>query len=46
MQMESQLQELYQEIAETVNNMIPEEWERFYFYAQIDESGGASLHFL
>ncbi|KFM96364.1 hypothetical protein DJ91_123 [Priestia megaterium] len=46
MQMEIQLQELYQEIAETVNNMIPEEWERFYFYAQIDESGGASLHFL
>lgn len=37
MQMESQLQELYQEIAETVNNMIPEEWGEFYFYAQIDE---------
>ncbi|GAB1807355.1 antitoxin YezG family protein [Priestia megaterium] len=45
MQMESQLQELYQEIAETVNNMIPEEWERFYFYAQIDESGGRVYFF-
>jgi len=43
--MESQLQELYQEIAETVNNMIPEEWERFYFYAQIDESGGRVYFF-
>jgi uncharacterized protein (TIGR01741 family) len=45
MQMESQLQELYQEIAETVNNMIPEEWKRFYFYAQIDESGGRVYFF-
>ncbi|PFK77603.1 cytoplasmic protein [Priestia megaterium] len=45
MQMESQLQELYQEIAETVNNMIPEEWEKFYFYAQIDESGGRTYFF-
>ncbi|SFH21046.1 Protein of unknown function, DUF600 [Priestia megaterium] len=45
MQMESQLQELYQEIAETVNNMIPEEWERFYFYAKVDESGGRVYFF-
>jgi uncharacterized protein (TIGR01741 family) len=45
MQMESQLQELYQEIAETVNNMIPEEWEIFYFYAQIDEFGGRVYFF-
>ncbi|MED4390545.1 antitoxin YezG family protein [Priestia aryabhattai] len=43
--MESQLQELYQEIAETVNNMIPEEWGEFYFYAQIDESGGRVYFF-
>jgi hypothetical protein len=46
MQMESQLQELYQEIAETVNNMIPEEWGKFYFYAQIDESGGEFTFFI
>jgi len=45
MQMESQLQELYQKIAETVNSMIPEEWEKFYFYAQIDESGGRIYFF-
>lgn len=45
MQMESQLQELYQEIAGTVNSMIPEEWEKFYFYAQIDESGGRVYFF-
>ncbi|WP_427127307.1 antitoxin YezG family protein [Priestia megaterium] len=43
--MESQLQELYQKIAETVNSMIPEEWEKFYFYAQIDESGGRIYFF-
>ncbi|MQR88609.1 DUF600 family protein [Bacillus megaterium] len=43
--MESQLQELYQEIAGTVNSMIPEEWEKFYFYAQIDESGGRVYFF-
>ena len=30
MQMEIQVQELYQEIAETVNNMIPEKWDKFY----------------
>ncbi|MED3897452.1 MULTISPECIES: immunity protein YezG family protein [Priestia] len=30
MQMEIQVQELYQEIAETVNNMIPGKWEKFH----------------
>ena len=45
MQLESQLQELYQEIAETVNNMIPEDWEKFYFYAQVSEDGGGTYFF-
>ncbi|KNH10460.1 MULTISPECIES: immunity protein YezG family protein [Priestia] len=43
--MEEKLQNLYQEIAETVNNMIPEEWEKFYFYAQISEDGGGTYFF-
>ncbi|WP_394531722.1 hypothetical protein C1N83_25530 [Priestia aryabhattai] len=30
MQMEIQVQELYQEIAETVNNMIPGKWGEFH----------------
>ena len=38
--MEIKLNRLYREIAETVYAMIPEEWEKFYFYAQISEAGG------
>ena len=37
------MNKLYREIAETVNEMIPEEWEKFYFYAQISETGGNLL---
>ena len=36
---------LYREIAETINEMIPEEWEKFYFYAQISETGGGTYFF-
>lgn len=25
--------------------MIPEEWERFYFYAQVSEDGGGTYFF-
>ena len=39
-QLEIKLNRLYREIAETVHAMIPEEWEKFYFYAQISEAGG------
>lgn len=35
--MEKEMNKLYREIAETVNEMIPEEWKRFYFYAQISD---------
>ncbi|MBU5465777.1 antitoxin YezG family protein [Virgibacillus sp. MSJ-26] len=37
--MEKQLQNIYQEIADTVNQMISEEWGKVYFYAQISETG-------
>lgn len=34
------MNQIYNRIAETVNEMIPEEWEKFYYYAQISETGG------
>lgn len=43
--MEIKLNRLYREIAETVHAMIPEEWEKFYFYAQISEDGGGTYFF-
>lgn len=36
---------LYREIAETVNDMIPEEWKKFFFYAQVSETGGGTYFF-
>ncbi|HHT7226991.1 antitoxin YezG family protein [Bacillus thuringiensis] len=43
--MEIKLNLLYREIAETVHALIPEEWEKFYFYAQISEAGGGTYFF-
>lgn len=43
--MEQELQSIYQEIAETVNELIPEDWEKFYFYAQISDTGGGTYFF-
>lgn len=43
--MEKRLNDLYKKIAETVNKMIPEQWEEFYFYAQISEDGGGTYFF-
>ncbi len=43
--LEKELNRLYREIAETVNDMIPEGWEGFYFYAQISETGGGTYFF-
>ncbi|WLR41558.1 antitoxin YezG family protein [Bacillus carboniphilus] len=43
--MEKKLNELYRTIAETVNKMIPENWEKLYFYAQISEDGGGTYFF-
>ncbi|MRN53043.1 antitoxin YezG family protein [Paenibacillus monticola] len=43
--MEKRLNDLYRQIAETVNEMIPELWEKFYFYAQVSEDGGGTYFF-
>ncbi|MFJ7637949.1 antitoxin YezG family protein [Peribacillus sp. NPDC097206] len=43
--MEKEMNKLYREIAETVNEMIPEEWDKFYFYSQISETGGGTYFF-
>ncbi|AWC30837.1 MULTISPECIES: immunity protein YezG family protein [Bacillus cereus group] len=43
--MEKEMNQIYREIAETVNEMIPEEWRKFYFYAQISETGGGTYFF-
>ncbi|MFK7680510.1 MULTISPECIES: immunity protein YezG family protein [Priestia] len=43
--MENEMKQLHKEIAETVNKMIPEEWGKFYFYAQISETGGGTYFF-
>nr|WP_285813545.1 immunity protein YezG family protein [Rossellomorea marisflavi] len=39
------MNKLYREIAETINEMIPEVWEEFYFYAQISGNGGGTYFF-
>lgn len=43
--MEKEMNRLYREIAETVNEMIPEDWNKFYFYSQISENGGGTYFF-
>lgn len=43
--METELNNLYKEIAETINEMIPEQWEKFWFYAQISETGGGTYFY-
>lgn len=43
--MEIQVQNIYRKIAETINNMIPEEWYEFYFYAQVSDNGGGTYFF-
>lgn len=43
--MEKEMNRLYREIAETVNEMIPEDWNKFYFYAQLSENGGGTYFF-
>ncbi|MFF2484340.1 antitoxin YezG family protein [Paenibacillus sp. NPDC058071] len=43
--MEKIINELYREIAETVDAMIPEEWGIFSFYAQISDDGGGTYFY-
>ncbi len=45
MSMENEMNQIYRNIAETVNEMIPEEWNILYFYAQISETGGGTYFF-
>lgn len=45
MSMEKEMNQIYREIAETVNEMVPEEWQKFYFYAQVSETGGGTYFF-
>ena len=40
MEFEEKLNEMYQEIANKINEMIPAEWEQVYTMAYIDEGGG------
>jgi uncharacterized protein (TIGR01741 family) len=35
--MEAQLGKIYQQIGETIVEMIPEEWEKVYLYAEVSE---------
>lgn len=40
------MNQIYNQIAETVNEMIPEEWEKFHYYAQISETGAGHTFFI
>ena len=39
------LNEMYQEIANHINDMIPTEWEQVYTMAYIDEEGGSIFNY-
>ncbi|MFE0560860.1 immunity protein YezG family protein [Paenibacillus sp. NPDC058910] len=43
--MEVLLNELYREIAITVDKIIPENWGKFFFYAQVSNDGGGTYFF-
>ncbi|EIT83672.1 hypothetical protein A374_19170 [Fictibacillus macauensis ZFHKF-1] len=44
MSFEQEMNTMYQEIAEKVHEIIPVEWERFYFYDNITDDG-ADIYF-
>lgn len=35
----------YQQIAQLVNDMIPEEWERVYIYGEMEKDGGTNFFY-
>lgn len=43
--MEQEMNQIYRKIAETVNEMIPEKWVKFYMYAQVSDTGGGTYFF-
>ena len=46
MEFEEKLNEMYQQIASKINEMIPVEWERVYTMAYIDDQGGEVFNFI
>ena len=42
---ETELNELYKEIAQQVNDMIPIEWDKFYFNGEVKEDEGGVFFF-
>ncbi|MDQ7864190.1 DUF600 family protein [Peribacillus frigoritolerans] len=42
---ESKLNEYYQKIAQTVNEMIPEEWSKVILYGEVNEGTGTVFFF-
>ncbi|GAF65111.1 hypothetical protein BTS2_2009 [Bacillus sp. TS-2] len=45
MSFEIELNELYKEIAQQVNDMIPTEWDNFYFNGEVKEGEGGVFFF-
>lgn len=43
--MEEQMNALYREIAETINELIPEDWEEFYFNGEVENGEGGVFFF-
>ncbi|MFE4572863.1 immunity protein YezG family protein [Paenibacillus chitinolyticus] len=43
--MEQQMNDLYREIAETINQLIPEDWENFYFNGEVENGEGGVFFF-
>ncbi|MGG0251712.1 immunity protein YezG family protein [Peribacillus frigoritolerans] len=42
---ESKLNEYYLKIAQTVNEMIPEEWSKVILYGEVNEGTGTAFFF-
>ncbi|KGT37227.1 DUF600 family protein [Weizmannia sp. CD-2023] len=45
MSFETKLNELYKKIAQQVNDMIPTEWDKFYFNGEVKEGEGGVFFF-
>lgn len=43
--MEQQMNDLYREMAETINELIPEDWEDFYFNGEVEDGEGGVFFF-
>lgn len=46
MSFETELNELYKEIAQQVNDMIPTEWDNLWFNGEVKEEEGGVFFFL